>query len=119
MSSKALLSLNNLSVWYTADHSVLSELSLDLGANEVIGLIGLNGAGKRPLSKPLPVYCRAIVWTVPHGTVIRSPSGIRRSSGAGILSLRKIGLFSISHSGNILRMRLSLMVYRCRMCPGW
>ena len=53
MSSKALLSLNNLSVWYTADHSVLSELSLDLGANEVIGLIGLNGAGKTTFIKTI------------------------------------------------------------------
>ena len=46
MSGTALLSLNNLSVWYTADHPVLSGLSLDLGEHEVVGLIGLNGAGK-------------------------------------------------------------------------
>lgn len=51
MSSKALLSLNHLSVWYTADHPVLSDLSLDLGANEVVGLIGLNGAGKTTFIK--------------------------------------------------------------------
>lgn len=51
MSSTTLLSLNNLSVWYTADHPVLSSLSLDLGKNEVIGLIGLNGAGKTTFIK--------------------------------------------------------------------
>lgn len=51
MSSTTLLSLNNLSVWYTADHPVLSDLSLDLGANEVVGLIGLNGAGKTTFIK--------------------------------------------------------------------
>ena len=106
MSSTALLSLNNLSVWYTANHPVLSDFSLDLGTNEVVGLIGLNGA-------------RTIVWTAPHGTVSRSRSVIRRSSGADTLFLRKIGLFSISHSGNIWRMWLRLMAYRCQMCPGW
>ena len=35
MSSTALLSLNNLSVWYTANHPVLSDFSLDLGTNEL------------------------------------------------------------------------------------
>ena len=51
MDSKTLLSLNKLSVWYTAGHPVLSDFSLDLGANEVIGLIGLNGAGKTTFIK--------------------------------------------------------------------
>ena len=51
MSSTALLSLNNLSVWYTAGHPVLSGLSLDLGEHEVVGLIGLNGAGKTTFIK--------------------------------------------------------------------
>lgn len=119
MSSTTLLSLNKLSVWYTANHPVLSDFSLDLGTNEVVGLIGLNGAGKTTFIKPLPVYCRTIVWTAPHGTVSRSRSVIRRSSGADTLFLRKIGLFSISHSGNIWRMWLRLIAYRCQMCPGW
>ena len=51
MSSTALLSLNNLSVWYTAGHPVLSGLSLDLREHEVVGLIGLNGAGKTTFIK--------------------------------------------------------------------
>ena len=51
MSSTALLSLDNLSVWYTAGHPVLSGLSLDLGEHEVVGLIGLNGAGKTTFIK--------------------------------------------------------------------
>ena len=120
MSSTTLLSLNKLSVWYTANHPVLSDFSLDLGTNEVVGLIGLNGAGKTTVFNMLtgvytPVYCQTIVWTAPHGTVSRSRSVIRRSSGADTLFLRKIGLFSISHSGNIWRMWLRLMAYRCRM----
>lgn len=51
MDSVELLSLNNLSVWYVADHPVLSDFSLDLGTNEVVGLIGLNGAGKTTFMK--------------------------------------------------------------------
>ena len=51
MSSTTLLSLNKLSVWYTANHPVLSDFSLDLGTNEVVGLIGLNGAGKTTFIK--------------------------------------------------------------------
>lgn len=51
MDSVELLSLNNLSVWYVADHPVLSDFSLDLRANEVVGLIGLNGAGKTTFIK--------------------------------------------------------------------
>ena len=37
MSGTALLSLNNLSVWYTAGHPVLSGLSLDLGSMKLSG----------------------------------------------------------------------------------
>lgn len=37
MNSVELFTLKNLSVWYAADHPVLSDLSLDLGANEVVG----------------------------------------------------------------------------------
>lgn len=51
MSSGTLLSINNLSAWYTADHPVLSDFSLDLEKNEVVGLIGLNGAGKTTFIK--------------------------------------------------------------------
>ena len=51
MNSLKLLALKNLSVWYTADHHVLSDFSLDLGTNEVVGLIGLNGAGKTTFIK--------------------------------------------------------------------
>ena len=51
MEDHALLSLRNLNVWYTAGHPVLSGLSLDLGEHEVVGLIGLNGAGKTTFIK--------------------------------------------------------------------
>ena len=51
MNSLKLLALKNLSVWYTADHHVLSDFSLDLGTNEVFVLIGLNGAGKTTFIK--------------------------------------------------------------------
>ena len=101
MDSKALLSLNNLSVWYTAGHPVLSGLSLDLGEHEVVVLIGLNGAGKTTFIKTvaglLPGYrLDSAAW---DGHSFRS--GTKISSGTDTLSLRKIGHFSISHSGNI------------------
>lgn len=67
MDSGKLLTLKNLSVWYTADHPVLSDFSLDLGMNEVVGLIGLNGAGKTTFIKTvaglLPRYhLDSAVW---------------------------------------------------------
>lgn len=51
MNSEDLLSLKNLCVWYTPDKPVLSDFSLELGKNEVVGLIGLNGAGKTTFIK--------------------------------------------------------------------
>ena len=51
MDSLKLLALKNLCVWYTADHPVLSNFSLELEPNEVVGLIGLNGAGKTTFIK--------------------------------------------------------------------
>lgn len=41
-----LLSIHNLRAWYHPTKYVLSNLSLEINTNEVIGLIGLNGAGK-------------------------------------------------------------------------
>ena len=73
MSGTTLLSLNKLSVWYTADHPVLSEFSLDLGTNEVVGLIGLNGAGKTTFMKTVA------------GLLPRLSSGQRRMERSAVL----------------------------------
>lgn len=48
-----LLKLANLSAWYTAEKMVLSDFSLELADYEVVGLIGLNGAGKTTFLKVL------------------------------------------------------------------
>ena len=119
MSSATFLSLNKLSVWYTADHPVLSDFSLDLGTNEVVGLIGLNGAGKTTFIKTVAGLLSeyrldSAAWN--GQTFSFRDKAFKRSD---TLFLRKIGLFSISHSGNIWRMWPRLMAYRCRMCPGW
>ncbi len=53
MGGEELLVLKNLSVWYTQGKPVLDNFSMELGANEVVGLIGLNGAGKTTFIKTL------------------------------------------------------------------
>ena len=53
MDNSHLLTLKNLTVWYTKNKPVLKELSMELGTNEIVGLIGLNGAGKTTLIKTL------------------------------------------------------------------
>lgn len=56
----ALLTVKNLSAWYSNEKTVLSDLSLELTARETAGLIGLNGAGKTTflnvLSGLLPTF---------------------------------------------------------------
>ena len=49
----ALLTVKNLSAWYSNEKMVLSDFSLELARQEVVGLIGLNGAGKTTFLKVL------------------------------------------------------------------
>ena len=44
MGNRELLVLKNLNVWYAKGRPVLEKFSMELGRNEVVGLIGLNGA---------------------------------------------------------------------------
>lgn len=48
-----LLVLKNLNVWYTKGRPVLEKFDMELNTNEVVGLIGLNGAGKTTFIKTL------------------------------------------------------------------
>ncbi len=48
-----LLTIKNLSAWYNEEQTVLSDFLLELRRNEVVGLIGLNGAGKTTFIKTL------------------------------------------------------------------
>lgn len=51
--SAELLSIKGLNAWYKEDKKVLKDFSLSLNKNEVVGLIGLNGAGKTTFMKVL------------------------------------------------------------------
>ena len=55
-----LLSIKNLSAWYDSEKMALKGLTLELAEHEVVGLIGLNGAGKttflQVLSGLLPTF---------------------------------------------------------------
>lgn len=53
MDRPKLLSLEKLSVWYSPGKNVLDNFSLELGDHEIVGLIGLNGAGKTTFIKTL------------------------------------------------------------------
>ena len=48
-----ILELQNLRAWYSEGKNVLSGFSLQLRPHEVVGLIGLNGAGKTTFLKTL------------------------------------------------------------------
>ena len=48
-----ILELQNLRAWYSQGKNVLSDFSLQLRPHEVVGLIGLNGAGKTTFLKAL------------------------------------------------------------------
>ena len=51
--SDKLLEIKELSAWYDPEKKILKDFSIDLGKNEVVGLIGLNGAGKTTFMKVL------------------------------------------------------------------
>lgn len=53
MNISRLMVLNDLSVWYSPEKHILSDLSIELNTNEIVGLIGLNGAGKTTFIKTL------------------------------------------------------------------
>ncbi len=51
--SAELLRIKGLKAWYREDKKVLKDFSIELGKNEIVGLIGLNGAGKTTFIKLL------------------------------------------------------------------
>lgn len=54
----SLLTIKNMSAWYQKEKKILSEFSLELNEHEVVGLIGLNGAGKTTFLKTLLIkFC--------------------------------------------------------------
>lgn len=61
-----LLTVSHLSAWYGSEKKVLTDLSLELKEHEVVGLIGLNGAGKttflKVISGLLPTFHAEKTW---------------------------------------------------------
>lgn len=61
-----LLTIKNLRAWYRHGEMVLSDFSLTLDEHEIVGLIGLNGAGKttflKVLSGMLPTFDAEGIW---------------------------------------------------------
>lgn len=70
-----LLTVKNLCAWYQPGKPVLSDFSLNLKKHEVIGLIGLNGAGKTTFLKTLSGLIDSFqsdgVWIYGHKTTFR------------------------------------------------
>ena len=69
----SLLKIKNLRALYSSEKMVLRELSLELSKHEIVGLIGLNGAGKttflKVLSGLLPTFHSDGIWF--HGEPVR------------------------------------------------
>ena len=75
-----LLSIDNLSVCYEDGVPVLHGVSLSLGENEVLGLIGESGCGKTTL-------LRSILRILPAGAKVISGGGSYRNKP--LLTLRR------------------------------
>ena len=51
--SKNLLKIEGLTAWYDPDKKILKDMDIELNRNEIVGMIGLNGAGKTTFLKVL------------------------------------------------------------------
>ncbi len=71
----SMLTIKNLSAWYSKEKMILSTLSLELAEHEVVGLIGLNGAGKttflKVLSGLLSTFRSDGIWFYGHPIKLR------------------------------------------------
>lgn len=86
------LSIQNLNAWYVPGKPVLSGLSLELKKNEVLGLMGLNGAGKTTFLNILSGLHKD--FTTDAFTVEGKPLALREES----FKKRRYTVFAEDHS---------------------
>lgn len=74
--NETIFKIKNMTVWYSKDKNVLSDFSIELRKNEVIGLIGLNGAGKttfiKTVSGLINTYKCDGIWMHEQSTAFRN-----------------------------------------------
>ena len=110
MEDLTLLTIDRLNVWYSPGKNVLDNFSLELGDHEIVGLIGLNGAGKTTFIKTLSglissFRLAAFKSARPSGRGKHFLFRTGRSRKTDIPYLRKIILLDISPFVSIFLMR--------------
>lgn len=104
MGSGRLLVLKDLNVWYIKGKPVLERFSVELGNNEIVGLIGLNGAGKTNFIKTLSGLLDSFKLKPLCGRISRSCFVTGNLRKNGMLSLPKTAQFSFLRSASMLPM---------------
>ena len=111
-----ILELQNLRAWYSQGKNVLSGFSLQLRPHEVVGLIGLNGAGKTTFLKTLSGLHEGFRC---DGIRLNGQTASFRDKG---FKLRRYTVFAEDNSFQYFTFRSTCPMWRRhtkRNCPTW